>query len=113
MGLSSGWGRARTRRSVKLIRAAVDVALLSSIPREIYGPYTNEELLAKPSSFREKVVIATKFGIEFGKVQPPGVRNSPAGATQEVAEASLKRLRTDVIDLFYQHRVDPGCRSKT
>lgn len=110
MGLSSGYGPAvEKREGIALIRAAVerDVTLFDTA--EVYGPHANEELVGEAlSPFRSRVVIATKFGFdidpETGKQR--GLDSRPAHI-REVAEASLRRLRTDVIDLFYQHRVDP------
>src|SRR6185369_8446884 len=92
----------------KILHAAIDQGVTFFDTAEVYGPYTNEELLGEAlKPFRQKVVIATKFGfnIENGKIV--GVNSRPENI-KAVAEASLKRLKTDVIDLFYQHRVDPG-----
>ena len=88
-----------------LIRAAVDRGVTFFDTAESYGPFTNEELVGKAlEPVRNKVVIATKFGWEF----PGRGLNSRPSHIKEVAESSLRRLRTDVIDLFYQHRVDPN-----
>ncbi|HUK43604.1 MAG TPA: aldo/keto reductase [Candidatus Bathyarchaeia archaeon] len=110
MGLSFGLGPAVDKQTgISLIRAAVERGVTFFDTAEIYGPYTNEELLGEAlAPFRRNVVIATKFGF---KVDPStgkqaGLDSRPEHI-KEVAEASLKRLKTDVIDLFYQHRVDP------
>ena len=110
MGLSFGLGPAVDKQTgISLIRAAVERGVTFFDTAEIYGPYTNEELLGEAlAPFRRNVVIATKFGF---KVDPStgkqaGLDSRPEHI-KEVAEASLQRLKTDVIDLFYQHRVDP------
>jgi len=110
MGLSFGLGPAVDKQTgISLIRAAVERGVTFFDTAEIYGPYTNEELVGEAlAPFRRNVVIATKFGF---KVDPStgkqaGLDSRPEHI-KEVAEASLKRLKTDVIDLFYQHRVDP------
>ncbi|MBL0371449.1 aldo/keto reductase [Rhizobium sp. KVB221] len=107
MGLSYGYGPATdTSEAIKLIRTAVDSGVTFFDTAEAYGPFVNEELLGEAlSPYRDHVVIATKFGFDNGNVQD-GLNSRPEHIRQ-VAEASLKRLRTDVIDLFYQHRVDP------
>jgi aryl-alcohol dehydrogenase-like predicted oxidoreductase len=94
---------------ISLIRSAVERGVTFFDTAEIYGPFTNEELVGEAlAPMRERVVIATKFGFKFGpKGQQIGLDSRPEHI-KEVAEASLKRLRTDVIDLFYQHRVDPN-----
>src|ERR1700747_2317878 len=94
---------------ISLIRAAVERGVTFFDTAEIYGPYTNEELVGEAlTPFRENVVIATKFGfkIDPNTGKQAGLDSRPEHI-KEVAEASLKRLKTDVIDLFYQHRVDP------
>ncbi|RZK37800.1 MAG: aldo/keto reductase, partial [Hymenobacter sp.] len=108
MGLSFGYGPAAEKQdAIKLIRAAVERGVTFFDTAEAYGPYTNEELLGEAlAPFRNEVVIATKFGFKEGK--PPVGLDSRPETIRAVAEASLKRLRTDVIDLFYQHRVDPN-----
>jgi aryl-alcohol dehydrogenase-like predicted oxidoreductase len=109
MGMSFGYGPpADKREMISLIRAAVDRGVTFFDTAEIYGPFTNEELVGEAlAPMRERVVIATKFGFKFGpKGEQIGLDSRP-DHIKEVAEASLKRLRTDVIDLFYQHRVDP------
>jgi aryl-alcohol dehydrogenase-like predicted oxidoreductase len=108
MGLSFGYGPATERdAAIALIRAAVERGVTFFDTAEVYGPFTNEEVVGEAlAPFRDKVVIATKFGFDVGGVQ--GALNSRPEHIKAVAEASLKRLRTDVIDLFYQHRVDPS-----
>jgi aryl-alcohol dehydrogenase-like predicted oxidoreductase len=109
MGLSSGYGPATEKtQAIALIRAAVDQGVTFFDTAEIYGPWKNEELVGEAlAPFRKQVKIATKFGFKIG---PNGERldglDSRPAHIKEVAEASLKRLKTDVIDLFYQHRVD-------
>src|SRR5437762_9658823 len=92
---------------VSLIRSAVERGVTFFDTAEIYGPFTNEELVGEAlAPMRERVVIATKFGFKFGpKGEQIGLDSRPEHI-KEVAEASLKRLKTDFIDLFYQHRVD-------
>jgi len=110
MGLSFGYGPAvETEAGISLIRAAVERGVTFFDTAEVYGPFTNEELVgAALAPVRDQVAIATKFGFNLdrdtGKQQ--GLNSRPEHIKQ-VAEASLKRLRTEVIDLFYQHRVDP------
>jgi len=107
MGLSFGYGPATDRREgVRLIRAAVERGVTFFDSAEAYGPFTNEELVGEAlEPLRDGVVIATKFGFKEG-VPKNGLDSRPE-RIRAVAEASLKRLRTDRIDLFYQHRVDP------
>jgi aryl-alcohol dehydrogenase-like predicted oxidoreductase len=111
MGLSFGLGPAvETKDGIALIRAAVERGITFFDTAEIYGPFTNEELVGEAlAPFREQVVIATKFGfkIDPSTGKQAGLDSRPTHI-KEVAKASLKRLRTDVIDLFYQHRVDPN-----
>jgi len=106
MGLSFGYGPAKEKEeAIKLIRAAFERGVTFFDTAEAYGPYTNEELLGEAlEPFRNEVVIATKFGFKDGK--PPLGMDSRPEQIRAVAEAALKRLRTDHIDLFYQHRVD-------
>jgi aryl-alcohol dehydrogenase-like predicted oxidoreductase len=112
MGLSDGYGAAVDKQDgISLIRAAAERGVTFFDTAEVYGPFTNEELVGEAlAPFRGQVVIATKFG---WKIDPKAQRGS-AGLdsrpehVKEVAEASLKRLKTEVIDLFYQHRVDPN-----
>jgi aryl-alcohol dehydrogenase-like predicted oxidoreductase len=105
MGMSFAYGPAPdTKEMITLIHKAVDLGVTFFDTAEAYGPFTNEELLGEALvPFRDKVVIATKFGFKF---TPGGGQDSRPEHIKEVAEASLKRLKTDVIDLFYQHRVD-------
>jgi aryl-alcohol dehydrogenase-like predicted oxidoreductase len=111
MGLSFGYGPAVDKQAgIALIRAAVERGVTFFDTAEVYGPFTNEELVGEAlAPFRRDVVIATKFGFDIDPVtrQQRGLDSRPAHI-KEVAEASLKRLKTDVIDLFYQHRVDPN-----
>jgi len=108
MGMSFGHGPAADKQEmISLIRSAVERGVTFFGTAEAYGPYTNEELVGEAlAPVRDHVVIATKFGFKFGpKGEQPGLDSRPEHIKQ-VAEASLKRLKTDVIDLFYQHRVD-------
>ncbi len=112
MGMSFGFGPAMDKKEgIALIRAAVERGVTFFDTAEVYGPFTNEELVGEAlAPFRSQVKIATKFGF---KIDPTSGRNlgevdSRPEHIKEVAEASLKRLKTDVIDLFYQHRVDPN-----
>src|SRR4026209_1919645 len=110
MGMSSGYGPAKDKQEmISLIRAAFEQGVTFFDTAEMYGPFTNEELAGEAlAPFREKVVIATKFGFKISpKDEQIGLDSRPEHI-KEVADASLKRLRTDVIDLFYQHRVDPN-----
>jgi aryl-alcohol dehydrogenase-like predicted oxidoreductase len=111
MGMSFGFGPAMDKQEgISLIRAAVERGVTFFDTAEIYGPYTNEELVGEAlAPFREQVVIATKFGfkIDPNTGKQVGLDSRPEHV-KEVAEASLKHLKTDVIDLFYQHRVDPN-----
>jgi aryl-alcohol dehydrogenase-like predicted oxidoreductase len=108
MGLSFGYGPATEKQqAITLIRAAVDRGVIFFDTAEAYGPFTNEELLGEAlAPVRERVVIATKFGFKNGR--PNEGLDSRPERIREVAEAALKRLNTDAIDLFYQHRVDPN-----
>src|ERR1041385_5214481 len=109
MGMSFGYGPPKTKQEmISLIHAAVERGVTFFDTAEVYGPFANEELVgAGLAPFRERVVIATKFGFKLDSKtgRSIGVDSRPAHI-KEVAEASLKRLKTDVIDLFYQHRVD-------
>src|SRR4030081_1618440 len=111
MGLSYGYGPAVDKKEgIALIRAAGERGVTFFDTAEVYGPFTNEELVGEAlEPFRERVVIATKFGFKLDPKtgKQDGLDSRPAHIKQ-VAEASLKRLRTTVIDLFYQHRVDPN-----
>jgi aryl-alcohol dehydrogenase-like predicted oxidoreductase len=110
MGMSFGYGPPKDKQEmISLLRAAVESGVTFFDTAEVYGPFTNEELVGEGlAPFREQVVIATKFGF---KLDPKSGRSigvdSRPEHIKEVAEASLKRLKTEVIDLFYQHRVDP------
>ena len=110
MGLSSGYGPATDKSAaIALIRAAVERGVTFFDTAEVYGPYVNEELVGEAlAPVRDQVVIATKFGFRIDPAtgKQEGLDSRP-DHIREVADASLKRLRTDVIDLFYQHRVDP------
>ncbi len=109
MGLSYGYGPATdTQDAVRLIRTAFARGVTFFDTAEAYGPYRNEEVVGEAlAPFRDQVVIATKFGFEFGPDGGQSGMNSRPEHIREVAEAALRRLRTDRIDLFYQHRVDP------
>src|SRR5260370_13742296 len=107
MGLSFGLGPATAKQEgIALIRAAFERGVTLFDTAEVYGPLTNEELAGEAlAPLRDRVVIATKFGFDLAAF--PSLNSRPEHI-RKVAEASLKRLRTDVIDLFYQHRVDPN-----
>jgi aryl-alcohol dehydrogenase-like predicted oxidoreductase len=111
MGMSFGYGPAVDKKEgITLIRAAVERGVTFFDTAEVYGPFTNEELVGEAlAPFRTQVAIATKFGfkIDPNTGKQAGLDSRPEHI-KEVAEASLKRLKTDVIDLFYQHRVDPN-----
>jgi len=112
MGMSYGYGPAHdTKEMISIIRSAVEHGVTFFDTAEIYGPFTNEELVGEAlAPFREQLVIATKFGFKPSPTDPSKwteLESRPEHIKQ-VAEASLKRLKTDVIDLFYQHRVDPN-----
>ena len=106
MGMSDSYGPPRDKQEmISLLRAAVERGVNFFDTAEVYGPFTNEELVGEAlSPLRDQVVIATKFGF---KLDSGGGVNSRPEHIREVAEASLKRLKVEVIDLFYQHRVDP------
>jgi len=108
MGLSFGYGPAvEKEQAITLIRSAFDYGVTFFDTAEAYGPFTNEEVVGEAlAPFREQVAIATKFGFEDGDSHK-GLNSRPE-RIRKVAEAALKRLQTDVIDLFYQHRVDPN-----
>ena len=112
MGMSFGFGPAMDKKEgISLIRAAVERGVTFFDTAEVYGPFTNEELVGEAlAPFRDRVAIATKFGfkIDAKTGRNLGSVDSRPEHIKEVAEASLKRLKTDVIDLFYQHRVDPN-----
>lgn len=113
MGMSFAYGAADEQEVVKTLHRAVELGVNFFDTAEVYGPFTNEELVGKAlKPVRDRVVIATKFGFKLDLTKPGpaaiiGVDSRPDHLKQ-VAEASLKRLGTDVIDLFYQHRVDPN-----
>src|ERR1700726_1452427 len=111
MGMSFSYGPPKDKQEmIPLIRAALERGVTFFDTAEVYGAYTNEELVGEAlAPFRDQVVIATKFGfkIDPNTGKQAGLDSRPAHI-KEVADASLKRLRTDVIDLFYQHRVDPN-----
>ncbi|MBH04132.1 MAG: aldo/keto reductase [Xanthomonadales bacterium] len=109
MGLSHGYGPATDRQAaISLIRAAVDHGVTFFDTAEVYGPYLNEDVVGEAlAPMREQVVIATKFGFTFGDDNKQQILNSRPEHIRRAAEGSLKRLRTDSIDLLYQHRVDP------
>ena len=108
MGLSFGYGPAvEKEQGIKLIRAAADQGVTFFDTAEVYGPYTNEKLVGEAlAPVRDQVVIATKFGFKFVDGKQAGMDSRPEHI-REVAEASLKRLNIECIDLLYQHRVDP------
>ena len=108
MGLSFAYGPATEKQqAIALIRAAFDRGVTFFDTAEAYGPFANEELVGEAlAPFRNQVVVATKFGFPGGK--PAAGLDSRSENIREVADAALKRLKTDVIDLFYQHRVDPN-----
>lgn len=109
MGLSFGYGPATDRKqAIELIRAAVSRGVTFFDTAEVYGPYINEEVVGEAlAPFRDQVVIATKFGFTFGDDNKQQILNSRPEHIRIAVEGSLKRLKADVIDLLYQHRVDP------
>src|SRR5213594_149158 len=115
MGMSYGYGPAHDKKEmISVIRSAVERGVTFFDTAEVYGPYNNEELVGEAlAPFRGRVVIATKFGFNLDpKFDPRGVGGAPALDSRpehikQVADASLKRLKVEAIDLFYQHRVDP------
>jgi aryl-alcohol dehydrogenase-like predicted oxidoreductase len=106
MGMSHGYGPPKNKKEmIALVHKAIDMGVTFFDTAEVYGPFTNEELVGEAlAPFRDKVVIATKFG--FDTKNSPGLNSKPENI-RRVVDESLKRLRTDVIDLLYQHRVDP------
>jgi len=108
MGISQSYGRPSSREDgIAIIRAAVDRGVTFFDTAEVYGPYTNEDLVGEAlDPVRDQVAIATKFGFNIEQGKMAGLNSRPS-QIRAVADASLKRLRTDRIDLFYQHRVDP------
>src|SRR4051812_45851180 len=109
MGLNYGYGPATdTQAAISVIRSAVDLGVTFFDTAEVYGPFTNEKVVGEAlAPFRDQVVIATKFGFHIDADGKQAGLNSRPEHIKEVADASLKRLQTDRIDLFYQHRVDP------
>lgn len=109
MGLSHGYGPATdTRQAIALIRAAVDRGVTFFDTAEVYGPYINEDVVGEAlKPVRDRVVIATKFGFTFGADNKQQILNSRPEHIRMAVEGSRRRLKTDVIDLLYQHRVDP------
>lgn len=111
MGMSFGYGPPKDKQEmIGVIRTAVEHGVTFFDTAEVYGPFTNEELVGEAlTPFRDNVVIATKFGFNIDREtgKQAGLNSRPEHI-REVADASLKRLKTDVIDLFYQHRVDPN-----
>jgi aryl-alcohol dehydrogenase-like predicted oxidoreductase len=109
MGLSHGYGAATdTGEAISLIRAAVDHGVTFFDTAEVYGPYLNEEVVGEAlAPVRDQVVIATKFGFTFGEDNKQQILNSRPEHIRVAVEGSLRRLKTDFIDLLYQHRVDP------
>jgi aryl-alcohol dehydrogenase-like predicted oxidoreductase len=109
MGMSFGYGPAREKKEmIELIHSAVEQGIDFFDTAEVYGPYANEELVGEAlAPFRDKVVIATKFGFNFHDGKPSGVNSHPDNI-RKATEGSLKRLRVETIDLLYQHRVDPN-----
>jgi aryl-alcohol dehydrogenase-like predicted oxidoreductase len=112
MGMSFSYGPPKDKTEmIALIRAAVDRGITFFDTAEVYGPYTNEELVGEAlEPMRDKVIVATKFGFDLsGPDHKPGAAglNSKPEHIKQAIEGSLKRLKTDVIDLYYQHRVDP------
>src|SRR6476646_3493272 len=107
MGVNFGYGHALDKQqAIDLIRGAVERGVTFFDTAEIYGPFINEELVGEAlAPIRSDVVLATKFG--FDAARGGGTRDSRPEHIKEVVEASLRRLRTDVVDLLYQHRVDP------
>ena len=108
MGMSQSYGEADEAESIATIHRALELGVTLFDTAEVYGPFKNEELVGRAlAGKRHDVVIATKFGFRIVGNESPGLDSRPEHV-REVAEASLKRLRTDYIDLFYQHRVDPA-----
>lgn len=109
MGLSHGYGPAVSKQhAIELIRSAYEKGVTFFDTAEVYGPYLNEEVVGEAlAPYRDKVVIATKFGFTFGDDNKQQNLNSRPDHIRQAIEGSLKRLKTDVIDLYYQHRVDP------
>ena len=109
MGMSFGYGNLLGKQdAINLIRAAVEKGVTFFDTAEVYGPYTNEEVVGEAlAPFGQDVVIATKFGFEFKDGKQVGINSRPE-AIRKAVEGSLKRLQVEAIDLLYQHRVDPN-----
>ncbi len=108
MGMSQSYGEADEAESIATIHRALELGVTLFDTAEVYGPFKNEELVGRAlAGKRHDVILATKFGFQIVGDESPGLDSRPEHV-REVAEASLKRLRTDYIDLFYQHRVDPA-----
>ena len=108
MGMSFAYGKADEAEAIKVVHRALELGVTFLDTAELYGPFTNEELIGKAlKGRREQAVIATKFGFKFDQGQVSGLDSSPKNV-KAVCDASLKRLGTDYIDLYYQHRVDPN-----
>ena len=114
MGMSFGYGPPKDKQEmISVIRAAVEHGVTFFDTAEVYGPFTNEELVGEAlAPFREQVVIATKFGFKLDPKPANRRAGQPAGAHQGGRRSLAQAAQDDVIDLFYQHRVDPKCRSK-
>jgi aryl-alcohol dehydrogenase-like predicted oxidoreductase len=108
MGMTYAYGAADETEAIATIHRAIDLGITFLDTAEIYGPFTNEELVGRAiAGRREQVVVATKFGFSFGEGRQRGVDGSPQNV-KRVADASLGRLKIDTIDLYYQHRRDPN-----
>lgn len=108
MGMSQSYGVPNDPESIKTLHRAVELGITFFDTAEVYGPYTNEELIGRAlKPFRDKIIIATKFGFHIQDGKMSGVNSKPAHV-KEAVEGSLRRLQTDHIDLLYQHRVDPN-----
>jgi aryl-alcohol dehydrogenase-like predicted oxidoreductase len=108
MGMTYAYGAADETEAIATIHRAIDLGITFLDTAEIYGPFTNEELVGRAiAGRRDQVVVATKFGFSFGEGRPRGVDGSPQNV-KRVADASLGRLKIDAIDLYYQHRRDPN-----
>src|SRR6185503_19714953 len=110
MGLSHGYGPAVDRaEGIRVLRSAVERGVTLFDTAQVYGPFTNEELVGEAlAPFRDRVTIATKFGFDLRPDAKEGGLNSRPEYIREMTEGSLKRLRVEAIDLYYQHRVDPN-----
>src|SRR5215211_1011041 len=110
MGMSQSYGPAPDKpENIALIRAAIERGVTFFDTAQVYGPFANEELEGEAlAPFRGQVVVATKFGYQFGPDGQNEGLNSRPEHIKQMAEGSLRRLKTDVIDLYYQHRVDPN-----